>query len=406
MTEKRSKSTLDDILRKFIEFKEIQFSDVELEAETLELWLPSAAQAILPSIAQKLAPLRPEVPAKPEIPTSIIETEFTPPIIEYPGEVVEVNFGATKAEGGTRGHKLTIGGEKVPPFYLFDKPTPHPPLVTADVFDMAIPLPRAIRMHFEDVMEQPGEWAKRYVDKFGADMITIHLISTDPDIKGTSPSQAAKAVEEVLQAVKVPIIIGGSGAPEQDPPVLAKAAEVSEGERVMLNSATLDVWKPIAEAAKKHNQIVLSWTSIDMTLQKELNRKVLDYVPRDQIVIDPTTAALGYGLEYAFTIIERMRLAALLGDKELQMPISCGTTNAWAAREAWKKAPELGPREFRGPIWESITALVLLLAGGDLFMMMHPAAIKAVKDVTKWLSSERKKKPEYFARWDDLKIEA
>ena len=405
MPEKRNRITLDDILKKFAEFKEIQLNDVEIEAETLELWLPAMAQAILPSLAQKLAPPTPKIAPKPEIPTSIIETDFTPPVMEYPGEVVEVVFGATKAEGGTRSHTFTLGGEKTPPFYFFEKPTPHPPLVTADVFDLRIPLAKAIRVHMEEVMDDPGEWAKLYVDKYGADMITIHLISTDPAVKDTSPNEAAKVVEEVLQAVKVPIIIGGSGSPEKDPLVLAKAAEVSEGERVMLNSATLDVYKPIAEAAKKHNHLVLSWTSIDINQQKELNRKLLDYVPKEQIVIDPTTAALGYGLEYAFTVIERMRLAALLGDAELQMPISCGTTNAWAAREAWKKAPELGPREFRGPIWEAITALTLLLAGGDLFMMMHPAAIKTVKDVTTWATGKRKKDPDYFTRWVDLKIE-
>jgi acetyl-CoA decarbonylase/synthase complex subunit delta len=233
-------------------------------------------------------------------------------------------------------------------------------------------------------------------------MVTVHLISTDPSIKDTSPKEAAKTVEEVLQAVKCPILIGGSGAPEKDPAVFEEVAKVVEGERVMLNSATLDVYKPIAETAKKHDQIVLSWTSLDINQQKELNRKLLETIQPNQIVMDPTTAALGYGVEYAFSIMERMRLSGLLGDPELAYPISSGTTNAWAAREAWLKNPELGPREYRGPAWESITAIILLLAGCDLFMMLHPAAIKTLKDVASWLHAERQKKNDEFIDWITL----
>ncbi len=166
----------------------------------------------------------------------------------------------------------------------------------------------------------------------------------------------------------------------------------------------MDMWKPVAEAAKAHNQLVLAWTSIDINQQKELNRRLLDYVTPDQIIIDPTTAALGYGLEYAFTIMERMRLAGLMGDSELAYPMSSGTTNAWAAREAWMKNPALGPRELRGPIWESVTALALLLAGVDAFMMMHPAAIKTMFDLIKWLSTRIERKPKDFVDWTSLEI--
>jgi acetyl-CoA decarbonylase/synthase complex subunit delta len=121
---------------------------------------------------------------------------------------------------------------------------------------------------------------------------------------------------------------------------------------------------------------------MDMNKARELNRKLFEFLPPEQIVIDTTTAALGYGLDYAFTTMERTRLAGLMGDSELAQPMASGTTNAWAAREAWMKMPpEWGPSELRGPIWETVTALTLLLAGVDYFMMMHPAAVKTVKDV-------------------------
>jgi acetyl-CoA decarbonylase/synthase complex subunit delta len=119
---------------------------------------------------------------------------------------------------------------------------------------------------------------------------------------------------------------------------------------------------------------------MDVNKARELNRKLYDYVDKSQIIMDTTTAALGYGLDYAFTVMERCRLAALKGDPELNHPLSSGTTNAWAAREAWMKmGPEFAPRELRGPIWETITGQTLLLTGVDYFMMMHPAAVNALK---------------------------
>jgi acetyl-CoA decarbonylase/synthase complex subunit delta len=315
-----------------------------------------------------------------------------------------ITIGATKGQGGSRGSTITIGGHTAPAWDLFQSPPKHPPIIAADVFDMPISLAKMVKMHYKEVLDDPAEWAKLCVNKFGADAITLHLISTDRALGDTSPNDAAKVIEDVLQAVKVPIIIGSAGDPEKDGPVLAKAAEVCEGERTLLCSATVDIYEDIAIAAKKHDQVVLAWTSIDINQQKELNRRLFDWLTPEQIVIDPTTAALGYGLEYAFTIMQRMRLAGLLGDEELRFPISSGTTNAWAAREAWLKNPELGPRELRGPIWESVTALALLLAGGDLFMMMHPAAIKTVHDLVDWMKERQKIKPEEYPDWTILSI--
>jgi len=201
-------------------------------------------------------------------------------------------------------------------------------------------------------------------------------------------------VADVLQAVDVPIVIGGSGNPEKDPEVLEKAAEVAEGERVLLASASLNLdYERIAKAANDYGHVVLSWTQLEINAQKELNRKLMKQckVKREDIIMDPTTAALGYGLDYAYTNMERIRLAGLIGDNELSFPMSSGTTNAWGAREAWmvgsplKEDSDWGPREYRGPIWEIVTGLTLALAGNDLFMMMHPGAVAVLKEITQSL---------------------
>ncbi|MBU7004986.1 MAG: CO dehydrogenase/acetyl-CoA synthase subunit delta, partial [Theionarchaea archaeon] len=228
-------------------------------------------------------------------------------------------------------------------------------------------------------------------------MITIHLVSTDPllqKIEGgkelyKTPEEGAKVVEEVLKATSLPIAVGGSGNPDNDPEVLEKAAEAASGERVMLASATLSQdWKRVSQAAIDYGHNVLSWTDLDVNMQKSLNEKLLDLgVPRNQIVIDPTSGALGYGIDYSFTTTERIRLAALKGDKSLQMPISLGVTNAWGAREAWKKKKEWGDREYRGPIWEAVQALTLTMAGADLCMMLHPTAVHLYKDILSAIGS-------------------
>lgn len=372
----RKQNTFDLSLLKWLkDLKEIELLNVKIEAEHLEFILqPQFIPQLVPSVVAPAAK-----------PTQILASLFVPPVESYRSQIVEVVLGATKSQGGTRNRQIIIGGEKTPPFYIFEGEKPHPPVTVGDVFDMKIHLSPPVREHFGEVIEDPAEWARIYVEKFDVDMIDIELISTDPLLKDTPANESAKVVEEVLQAVDVPLIIGGSGNPKKDGEVLTKAAEVAEGENVLLSSATLDLYEPIGEAAKKYDHCILSWSSLDINQQKELNRKILEYVPKERIVIDPTSAALGYGIEYTYTIMERMRLSGLWGDDELRMPMCAATSNSWAAREAWRKAPELGPRKLRGPLWETTSTLAFLLAGVDMFIMLHPAAIKTVKDVAGWL---------------------
>ncbi|TFH09588.1 MAG: CO dehydrogenase/acetyl-CoA synthase subunit delta [Candidatus Thorarchaeota archaeon] len=392
MTNDKERTTsLDDL---FGDFAELVLENVTIELDELKIALRPMVQQMARTVAG---------PAL-EMPRSLIPASFKAPFGEYTQSIQEITIGATKGQGGSRGSTITIGGHTAPAWDLFQAPPKHLPVITADVFDMPISLAKVVKTHYKEVLDDPAEWAKLVVNKFGADAVTLHLISTDRALGDTSPNDAAKVIEDVLQAVKVPVIIGSAGDPEKDGPVLAKAAEVCEGERTLLCSATVDVYEEVAIAAKKHDQVVLSWTSIDINQQKELNRRLFEWLTPEQIVIDPTTAALGYGLEYAFTIMQRMRLAGLLGDAELRFPISSGTTNAWAAREAWLNNPELGPRELRGPIWESVTALALLLAGNDLFMMMHPAAIKTLHDLVGWMKERQKVKSEEYPDWTSLSI--
>jgi acetyl-CoA decarbonylase/synthase complex subunit delta len=377
---------------------QLELENVEIAVEDLEFWFQSGVPAVAPRVS---------VPKKIK-PTYILEAPFTPPVQKYPGEIVEVKLGATKSEGGSRGKPVVIGGEKSPSFYTFENPTPHTPVVSFDVFDSKVPLPKAVKMNFKDVVDDPVAWAKFSVEKFGADMITLHLVSIDPlNPKPSTPTEAAKIVENVLQAVDVPLIIGGCGDPKKDLEVFEKVTAVAEGERLLISTVTLDMdIEKTAKLIKQHGHVALAFSPMDLNQARELNRRLFEFLPKEQIVMDTTTAALGYGLDYAFTIMERARLAGLMGDPELQQPMSSGTTNAWAAREAWQKMdPQWGARELRGPLWETVTALTLLLAGVDLFMMMHPAAVRTLKDTLKRLAGKRGLgDPEKIANWVSAKF--
>jgi len=380
--------------------QEIELEDFEMSVSDLEIWLqPGAVVTPMTTMPKAIAPVKGK-------PTAILDADFIPPVETYPGKIVEVKLGATKVEGGTRGRSFIVGGETSPAFYTFERPVVHPPVITLDVFDMEVPLAKAVKMHVKEVMGDPAAWAKLAVEKFGADMVTIHLISIDPLVKDASPKDAVKTVERVAQAVDVPLVIGGCGDPTKDTAVFAEIAETFAGERFLMSSITRDMdVEKCAKFIKKNGHVALSFTPMDLNLARELNRRLYDFMPKEDIVMDLTTAALGYGLDYAFTNMERARLSGLMGDPELAHPMSSGTTNAWAAREAWlKMAPEFEPRELRGPLWEVGTALTLLLAGVDLFMMMHPAAVKTLKDITKELITGSSGNLDKLADWASAKI--
>ena len=391
------KLTLADLVRLLSEYDIVELEDVKILGD-IELEFGGTRGVVLPPVLDQALRAALGIPGVAVTPEPVKPVEYRPVTfearqIEWPGKIEEVTLGATAADGGTRASTITIGGEQALPFYNFDAPMPHAPIISLDCFDMPIPLAKAVKSHYADVMEDPGEWARKNVREFGADMVTIHLISTDPMLGDTPARAAAKTVEKILQAVNVPLIIGGSGNPEKDPEVLEAAAAAAEGEKCLIASANLNMdYERIAKAAVTYGHALLSWTQLDINAQKTLNRYLFKLgVPREDIVIDPTTAALGYGLDYAFTNIERIRIAALKGDADLAFPISCGITNAWGAREAWMKESPIkedsdwGPAAYRGPVYELLTGLTLGLAGGELFMMMHPNVAADIKSMTQLL---------------------
>ena len=209
-------------------------------------------------------------------------------------------------------------------------------------------------------------------------------------IKDKSPKEAAKLMEDLLQAVDVPFVIGGSGNPQKDPLVLEACAEAAEGDRCLLASANLELdYKKIVDAAMKYDHNVLAWSIMDTNMARDLNRKLVEAgLDPNRIVMDPTTCALGYGIEFSINAMVRLRLNGLKGDELVNMPMSSGTTNAIGAREAWMANKEWGPREYRLPLWEITTGITMMMCGVDLFMMLNPISVKTLKEIGKTLTTK------------------
>jgi len=382
--------------------QQVELENFTMDIGDLELFIPLGRTPDAPDPVS--------IMDKPVKPTELIPDHWIPHTMEYPGKIRTVTLGATKSDGGTRGRTITIGGSTAPAYTDFSHPPVYPPAIALDVFDMPVSLPKVLKEHVQDVIGDPAEWARMNVKKFGADIVSIHLMSTDPLIHNTSPAQAAKTVEEILQAVDVPLIIGGCGDPKKDADVFVKVAGLADGERLLLNSVTLDMVEAktlerVATAARDHGHVVLAFTGLELNNAKELNRRLYEYIPPEQIVMDLTTVALGYGLKYSFSIHERARHAALMGDTELAHPVISASTNAWAAREAWMQmAPAYGTRELRGPIWETVNAITLLLAGVDLFMMMHPAAVLTLRDIIDRLGTTGHVPSDRIGDWVSVRV--
>jgi acetyl-CoA decarbonylase/synthase complex subunit delta len=134
-----------------------------------------------------------------------------------------------------------------------------------------------------------------------------------------------------------------------------------------------------------YGHTVISSSPIDVNLAKQINILLENLgVSTDKLIVDPTTGGLGYGMEYSYSVMERLRMAALSqGDDKLQYPIINNLGNeVWKSKEAKlteKEAPTLGDPEKRGILMEAVGAVSYLLAGSDILIMRHPEAVRLVK---------------------------
>jgi len=303
----------------------------------------------------------------------------------FSGQVNTVTLGATADDGGTRGNTVTVGGAKAVMLAGVAENRGCKPVIAMDVLD-APPddWPDTLARPFEGVLDDPGAWAKRCVDDFGAGLICVKLDGTNPDKGDRSPEQAVEAVKAVLESVPVPIIVWCGGEDEKDNKVMPAVSQATKGENCALGVATEDNYKTLTAVCQADGHHIIALAPIDINKAKQVNILISDMeYPLEKIVMFQTTGALGYGLEYAYSIQERERLAALGGDRMMaQVVIADAGFESWRAKEAKGDDAEFGvwgPRDVRGPMWEATTASVLLMSGVDIIRMRHPDAVTATR---------------------------
>lgn len=280
---------------------------------------------------------------------------------------------------------LRVGGATAMPFHHFEGVFPHRPCVALEVFDAVSPKhsPLLARQYGE-LLRDPAAMARHCVDTLGADLIGVRLDSTHPERGGASPDSAVAAVGAVLDAVDVPLIITGHGHFESNNEMMKAVAKTFAGKNLLLNWVEQDNYRTIAGAALAYGHRVVAQSPIDVNIGKQLNilLKTLG-LGLDRIVMDPTTGALGYGLEYTYSVMERIRLTGLGGDEALASPMLVAPgpecTRIKELKASGTEFPAWGDLERRAMLWELNTAVSLLYAGADILLMHNPEAAAALR---------------------------
>ena len=306
------------------------------------------------------------------------------PMEKWPGAVREITIGASTEQGGTRTSSVTVGGETSLPFMHFEAPMPNAPVIAMEIADQRpkdwSPL---LLETWDAVMDDPAAWAKA-AEETGVELLQLSLGLTAPDGSPNTPGRAVSVVKAVLEASGLPLLVYGPGQAEMDNMLLVPVAEATKGEHMALGICEDKNYRTIVATAMANDHLVTARAPMDVNLSKQLNILIHDMgLPLDRILMDPTTGALGYGIEYGYSVMERLRLAALQGDAMTQLPmIVTPGFEAWKTKESKVGADvptQWGSWEDRAIHWETLTSLALLESGADILVLRHPESVRRVR---------------------------
>lgn len=303
---------------------------------------------------------------------------FAAPKETYSGKVYEVALGTDKP--------VVFGGENVLPFHAFEGNVPNRPVVAYEIQDVSPDdWPETLKSAYGTVLGDPVAWAKYCQNELQARAIALRLTGTHPDRENRSVEDAVKTVKDVLGAINVPLIILGSNHGEKDAAVLVAVSEAAKGKNCAIGKAQESNYKTIAAAAMANNHKLIAMSELDINLSKQLNILITQMgFDKEKLITDPMSSALGYGIEYTYSVMERIRLTALSqNDATMQPPMLADVgIYVWKVKETQAQESDLplwGSVRERGIAWEASTASALMTAGAELLIMRHPEAVKAIE---------------------------
>ncbi|MCL5070360.1 MAG: acetyl-CoA decarbonylase/synthase complex subunit delta [Actinobacteria bacterium] len=306
---------------------------------------------------------------------------FQIPKDEYTGRINTLKLGKDKTE-------VLVGGESVLPFYSFEGEIPNKPVIAFDVFDMTpANWPEYLFNYFKDVADDPIKWAKKCIKEFGADAICLHLTKINPETGSMTSEEAGELVKSIRESIDKPLIIYADAPLEIVAEVMKKVSEKNSESNILLGWVEEDNYKTLAASTIGYKNNLIALNPLDVNIAKQLNILLTQLgLPADRIAMDPSSSGLGYGIEYCFSAMERLKIAALLqDDKMTQMPIINNiAAEIWKVKEVKESEntyPEWGNLEERGINWETISAMCLLLSGSNIITMRHPKAVKLIKEI-------------------------
>ena len=247
-----------------------------------------------------------------------------------------------------------------------------------------------LREYWGNVVNNPVEWflaVQKKAVETGADFVSVYFNSQEPDgsLKSDILSNYTAIFKKILNNSKIPLMIKLSSHAQWDCEVFEAISKVIDRELIISPVQSTNYEKLLSTAAATGftHKFVLR-TPIDINLTKELNILSVDAgLNPKQILIDPDMGCIGYGIDYGYSIIERICLARQAGDKMLDMPII-----VYAGEESYKAkeskstdfAPSWGELNNRAMMWEISTASSLIAAGANIVVCWHPDVLKVIKN--------------------------
>ena len=278
---------------------------------------------------------------------------------KYQGKVLTLKI------GGGRRKTVSCGGHSSLPFLS----TPYQrPLLALEVYDVVLPDQNQYLKKIwaaEDFLSRIKK-----AESFSPDLICLRFISAGQDINIAIGEQPAELLIKVKAVTDLPLIITGCGDYTKDEELLPLLSDEMKGENVLLGVATEENYRMLAVSCLANGHSLIAETPLDVSLAKQMNILIQNIgLPVERVVMHHATAALGYGLEYCYSIIEKSRLAALEGDHLLSsVMLNFVGQESWKTREA-QKSEDLGIN------WEIVTALAYIEGGADIIVLDHPESL-------------------------------